>query len=145
MSPHPPMPSTYSRLPSRLRSRDSAAGTCPCVCRRVYVPTAPVPVPYMRVRYMVRYNSSVLCTIQRIAMHVRIPSIVRAELRANTFGHAFGPCFWPCFWRPRSALHQAPAPRQQNTTSGACADRGRITHTGRLEARNTHTRQRSIW
>ena len=75
----------------RLRSCDGAAGTCPCVCRRVYVPTAPVPVRYMRVRYMVRYNSSVHCTIQRIAMHVRIPSIVRAELRANTFGQVEGP------------------------------------------------------
>ena len=31
------------------------------------------------------------CTIQPIAMHVGIPSIVRAELRANTFGQVVGP------------------------------------------------------
>ena len=45
--------------------------------------------------------------IQRITMHVEIPSIVRAELRANTFGQVFGPgflarflgqVFGPGFW-----------------------------------------------
>ena len=61
-----------------------------------YVPAAPVPVRYM-VRYMVRYNSSVHCTIQRITMHVGIPSIVRAELRANTFGQVVGPGCWARF------------------------------------------------
>ena len=38
------------------------------------------------------------CTIQRITMHVGIPSIVRAELRANTFGQVFGTGFWAMFW-----------------------------------------------
>ena len=36
--------------------------------------------------------------IQRITMHVGIPSIVRAELRANTFGQVFGTGFWAMFW-----------------------------------------------
>ena len=37
------------------------------------------------------------CTIQPIAMHVGIPSIVRAELRANTFGQVVGPGCWARF------------------------------------------------
>ena len=40
---------------------------------------------------------TIVAPSQRITMHVGIPSIVRAELRANTFGQVVGPGCWARF------------------------------------------------